>query len=274
MSETHAVPAGLRWCVGKFVYPRGASEPLHFMELKRFIIDDALDFSHLFYLRGRRLLFNEQPETDAEFARWMAATAVGPVAEALAHVHQHRDLPLVEFYPGVGLVLESLKALRGPAAARLRYTGCGPAAGRDKLCILHDRDVCPVAYADDTDAAVLASAAPALRFYNHEQSIRLDVEPAIGLERFVAAAGSTALIAARVTTASVPRWHTTVKGRALELPSLERLLGSLRAQGAWCYRFIAGHDAGFLIPDGGEPTGLLIAHTRVAPDLPKGYQAA
>lgn len=273
MSDARPIPAKLRWCVGKFVYPRGASDPLHFMELKRFIIDDAVDFSHLFYLRGRRLLFKEQPDTDADFSRWMAGTGVAPIAEALAHAHAGGDLPVQEFYPGVGLVFESLKALR--AGALPRYTGCGPEAARSKFLVLHDRDVCEAAYVSDTDAeSLLSGAMPVLRFYNHEQSIHLDEPPALALERFVAAAGKVAVVAARVTTAARAEWHTTVKGRRLELPAAAVLLASLRAQGTWHYRLIKDHDAGFLLPDGGAPTGLLIAYTGDERGVLKGYQSA
>ena len=69
-------PPRLRWCVGKFVYVRGASKPIHFMELKKFIIDDATDYSHLFYLRGLRKQNSNHEALDEDLKRWMEGTAV------------------------------------------------------------------------------------------------------------------------------------------------------------------------------------------------------
>lgn len=271
MSEA-AVPSKLRWCVGKFVYARGASEPLHFMELKRFIIDDAVDFSHLFFLRGLRLMPRSAAETDESFQRWMNATAVKPVAEALAHLLDERPgAPVLEFYPGVGLVFEYLKLLRARAGGRPpAYAGCGPAAMGRKFVALHDRDDGAPQYLDETAPM---PAAEGLAFYNHEQSIRLNEEPRIGLGDFIRAIRGPALIAARVTGAERPQRHTTVKGRRLELPSLAATLQSLRPLGCF-YRFVAGHDAGFLLPDGSAETGLLIACVGSARPALDGFKEA
>ena len=255
------IPSKLRWCVGKFVYARGAAEPMHFMALRRFIIDDAVDFSHLFFLRGLRLMPRSVPETDESFARWMNATAVKPVAEALAHLLEERaGSPVVEFYPGVGLVFEYLKLVRARAGAEPPvYYGCGPAAMGRKFVALHERDVRAPSFREEGDPGALGAAARALAFYNHEQSIRLDEEPRISLADFLSAVREPALLAVRVTAAERAQWHTTVKGRRLELPSLGATLDLCRPHGC-CYRFIAGHDAGFILPDGGAATGLLIAY--------------
>jgi hypothetical protein len=255
-----AIPARLRWCVGKFIYARGASEPLHFMELKRFIIDDAVDFSHLFFLRGLRLMPRAAAETDESFQRWMSATAVKPAAEALAYLLEERQgAPVLEFYPGVGLVFEYLKLLRARAGVRpLAYSGCGPAAAGRKFVALHDRDGGTPQYRGETDPHALAVLEGVIGFYNHEQSIRLDDEPRITLAGFIGATRGPALVAARVTAAHRSQWHTTVKGRRLELPSLAATLEQCRPLGCY-YRFVPGHDAGFLLPDGGDETGLLIA---------------
>jgi hypothetical protein len=265
-------PQKLRWCVGKFVYARGASEPLHFMELKRFIIDDAVDFSHLFFLRGLRLMPRAAAETDESFLRWMNATAVKPVAEALAHLLDERPgAPALEFYPGVGLVFEYLKLLRARDGGCLpAYTGCGPAIMGRKFVALHDRDVGAPQYHDEAGPTPVAEG---LAFYNHEQSIRLDEEPRIALGDFICAIRGPALIAARVTVAERPQPHTTVKGRRLELPSLTATLQALSPLGC-SHRFVAGHDAGFLLPDGGAETGLLIACIGSARPAPVGFKAA
>jgi hypothetical protein len=271
MSDT-AIPARLRWCVGKFIYARGASEPLHFMELKRFIIDDAVDFSHLFFLRGLRLMPRSAAETDESFQRWMSSTAVKPVAEALAHLLDERPgAPVLEFYPGVGLVFEYLKLLRARAGGNPPpYAGCGAAAMGRKFVVLHERDAGTPQYHDDANSI---PAAEGLAFYNHEQSIRLDEEPRITLDGFLGGLRGPALVAARVTAAERPQMHTTVKGRRLTLPSLPATLARCRALGC-SYRFVPGHDAGFLLPDGGADTGLLIACIGSARPALAGFKGA
>lgn len=274
MSAPNPIPDKLRWCVGKFVYARGAAEPMHFMELKRFIIDDAVDFSHLFFLRGLRLMPRSAAETDESFARWMNASAVKPVAEVLAHLlNEQPGATVTEFYPGVGLAFEYLKLLRARAGAQAPvYRGCGPAATARKFITLHERDAGTPEYQDDADPKALASVHGTLGFYNHDLSIRLDDESRVSLRDFLDAVRGSALVAARVTTAERAQWHTTVKGRRVELPSLAETLQRCQPLGC-CYRFVKGHDAGFLLPDGTE-TGLLIAYTGSRQPPLRGFQVA
>lgn len=272
-----AVPEKLRWCVGKFVYVRGAATPMHFMELKRFIIDDAVDFSHLFYLRGQRLRASGNDGVDSTLAQWMQGTAVKPVCEALVHLLSGlpRDVSVTEFYPGVGLILEYAKLLlhrqgRGDFPS---YLGCGPDSARNKFLVLHERETPALAYRSDGDArAALAEPGQRVTLYNHEQSIRLDAEPRLALADFIDAVSGPAVIAVRATTDPRDQWHTTVKGRVLQLPALNGLLEHCRRRGRWNYRFIPGHDAGFLLPDSGAANGLLIAYTADTRSPLEGYE--
>jgi hypothetical protein len=64
-----------------------------------------------------------------------------------------------------------------------------------------------------------------------------------------------------------------VKGRRLELPSLAATLEKCRPLGC-SYRFVPGHDAGFLLPDRGPETGLLIAYTGSRRPQLAGFKAA
>jgi hypothetical protein len=276
-SGARSLPEKLRWCVGKFVYVRGATTPIHFMELKRFIIDDAVDFSHLFYLRGQRLRASGKGEVDDSLAQWMQGTAVKPVGEALVHVLAGlpQDVPVTEFYPGVGLILEYAKLLlRRQGRGNLPpYLGCRPEAARNKFLVLHERETSALAYRSDADArAVLAEPGPHVALYNHEQTIRLDAEPRLAVADFIDAVNGSAVISVRTTTDPQDQWHTTVKGRVLQLPALQGLLERCGGRGRWNYRFIRDHDAGFLLPDSGAANGLLIAYTADARPPLEGYE--
>lgn len=273
------VPSALKWCVGKFVYVRGSGSPLHFMELKRFIIDDAIDYSHLFYLRALRARLDDSAYLDDALRKWMDGTAVQAVAEAVAHAGAGLGKAIVigEFSPGVGLTGEYVKLLLERDAAEglappafTRYEGYGVSAYRNRFEILHKGAGCDVAYCGEHDA--IASAQDRSRHvlvFNHNQSLRMDDPAVCALEDFLALRAGAKVIALRVSLGGTAAIHTTVKGRFVELPAQSEVLGMLRATGqAWQTRLVRGFDEGFLIPDGGEPCSLLIAYVGAGPHAP------
>jgi hypothetical protein len=271
-----AVPETLKWCVGKFVYVRGSDLPLHFMELKRFIIDDAIDYSHLFYLRALRARLGDEAYLDDALRKWMDGTAVQAVAEAVEHAATGFGDGFVvgEFSPGVGLTGEYVKLLverraaaGGAVSSVALYEGYGAPAGRNRFEVLHKDAGSSVAYFDECDAiSADAERARHVLVLNLNQSLRMDVACSCSLEEFLRLRAGAKVISMRVSTGAVSVDHTTVKGRIVTLPSMQSVVDLLRATGlAWHTRFVRGFDEGFLIPDGGEPCGLLIAYLASTP---------
>jgi hypothetical protein len=272
-SESPVIRKRLRWCVGKFVYVQGATNPMHFMELKRFIIDDAVDFSHLFYLRALRAQMPAEQQLDEALKKWMDQTAVKLLAEVVLTVLQADPAisTLAEIYPGVGLTGEYVQLLLEPracqngAAATLRltdYCGCGPESERNKLMVLHAGQSYRVSYLDETMASAVPWIDPhTLIVLNHNQSLRYDHDPFIGVEQFLAARKGPAVIAVRCTAAEQDEPHTSVKGKLIQLPSQARIIDLCRRSGGpWSYRFLKGFDEGYLLPGGRAATGLLVAY--------------
>jgi hypothetical protein len=280
------VPAALRWCVGKFAYVRGSPHPIHFMELKSFIIDDAVDYSHLFYLRGIRQRTLPHEELDQALRRWMEGTAVKPLAELVLRVLQRTGARTVEeVYPGVGLTFEYLRLLleagggrEGNAELGVAYTGVGPEASRQKLLALHADEDPPARFLTEaaygTRDSSLAPTSPTVRVYNHNQELRHRSEGAISLAEFMTrSAGGPAVLSLRVTCAVEAAARTTVKGRHVILPALGEVLATCAAsQGHWQYRFLKGFDGDFFIPDGTGETGALFAFGGAGAEPEAGFE--
>lgn len=260
----------LSWCVGKFAYVRGASQPIHFMELKSFIIDDAVDFSHLFYLRALRARMAADEQLDEALKKWMEGTAVKLLAEVVVVGMQASGAArLVELYPGVGLTAEYVQLLlerdgRRDADGRpqlAEYVGCGPDSERNKLLVLHADQPARFSYLREVDApSFLPNCSGSVAVLNQNHTVRYPHAGSIDIKAFLASYSGPAVLAIRCTGAQHDERHTSVKGRVIELPALERVLDECRRHGhGWQWRFLPAFDAGYFLPDGGGPTGLLIA---------------
>lgn len=278
-------PFRLRWCVGKFVYARGASKPLHFMELKKFIIDDATDYSHLFYLRGLRARNSGHETLDEELKRWMEGTAVKQTAEVLHHVIGQLpggEMKLVEYFPGVGLTFEYLKLLlkmdleSGAAGEKqiALFEGRGPPNLQNQFIVLQQDDDYAVQYKDESKVPVESADASVVGLFNYNQTVRYSHAPTVDLTGFLKYWKGPAVITMRVTGGPGKEIHTNVMGRAIELPPLREVVARCKDSGLhWYYRFDQGFDAGFFLPDARGPTGLFIAYTTGRPSPLKGFEA-
>jgi hypothetical protein len=246
---------------------------MHFMELKRFIIDDAVDFSQLFYLRALRAQMPAEQQLDDALRKWMESTAVKLLAEVVVTIME--AIPgiskLREMYPGVGLTGEYVqlllerRATRSPVARAVQlneYCGYGPASERNKLLVLHAGQSVQVTYLEEAEAAEAFLHDPvAVTVLNHNQSIRYDHDSRIRVENFLAAPVGPSVIAIRCTAGEEDEPHMSIKGRLVHLPSTRRILDLCRQSGGyWYFRFLKGFDAGFFLPDGTGPTGLLVAY--------------
>jgi len=278
-------PSRLRWCVGKIVYARGASRPLHFMELKKFIIDDATDYSHLFYLRGLRTRNSNQETLDEELKRWMEGTAVKQMAEVLHHVVcqlPNKEIKLVEYFPGVGLAFEYLKLLlkmdleSGLAGGKhiALFEGRGPSNLQNQFMVLQQDGDYAVQYADESKVPLESPDASTVGLFNYNQTVRYGHAPTVDVAGFLENWKGPAVITMRVTKGPEKETHTNVMGRAIQLPSLREAVARCQESGLhWYYRFNEGFDAGFFLPDVKGSTGLFIAYTAGHPSPLKGFDA-
>lgn len=272
-SGTPTLPKRLRWCVGKFVYTRGSSRPMHFMELKRFIIDDAVDFSHLFYLRALRAQMSVDQQLDEALKKWMESTAVKLLAEVVVAMMNAAAgvTRLREIFPGVGLTGEYVQLLLerrarlDPTGSDVRlceYLGYGPASERNKLLVLHAGQPFRVTFHEEAEVGEGLRADPtAVTVLNHNQSVRYNHDSIVQIERFLDGHVGQLVIAVRCTTSEQDEPHMSVKGRLIQLPSTQRIFDLCRESGGhWYFRFLKGFDAGFFLPDEAGPTGLLVAY--------------
>jgi hypothetical protein len=259
----------LRWCVGKFVYVRGSDQPLHFMELKNFIIDDAIDYSHLFYLRGLRFRSLAGGPIDDELKRWMDGTAVKPIAEVVARLvlaSPGVGHSLVEYFPGVGLTGEYVKLLlhqgqaTQPGAKSIAsYEGRGPAELKNQFLVLQAEENVDIGYFSDLKPT--ANSADAITVVNLNHSIKYGAAPDLPIEQFLASNEGPVVLALRAVSGDAGATCTTVKGRRIALPSVAETLAKLKKLGSsWKFRFIEKFDAGFFLPSPGPRTGLLLAY--------------
>lgn len=255
---------------------------MHFMELKRFIIDDAVDFSHLFYLRGLRARAMHSDGLDESLKKWMDGTAVKPLAEVVIHLIDTAPgvAGICEFYPGVGLTIEYMKLLlarrqTSGEVARPYYTAIGPENARNKFEVLHADDMISTTY-HAADRGIFASRnhAEVAWIYNHNQTIRDDCEPVVALDDFLQIVSGPAVICIRVSDTRGDHVHTSVKGREILLPAKERVITHCRtSERRWHFCYMNRFDADFFLPDPDAPTGLLIAYTGSDAEPLKGYRS-
>jgi hypothetical protein len=250
----------LNWRVGKFVYPRGGTSPLHYMPLKSFHLDDALNLALLMSMRTRRLSGSDKMVGDLDLARWMdrmAIDAIGTLAVALLRVGRADGRwSVVELAPGHGLLFESLKLAAAAEGTALDYTAVGPPAVQRPFDLLHGQDRPAYRFVADPRSA---PSEPDLLIFNHNMAVRQPLAET-AIEPLIDGPGRQKLLALRVTAGEEDRERTTVTGRRVVLPALDRVLTLLQASDHyWSYRFNERLDDDFFLPEGGPPTGLLLA---------------
>lgn len=270
----------LRWCAGRFIYPRGASQPVHFLPFKDFNVDDGVEFARLFALRALRTHLKDSPLIDEQLLAAMKETAEDLTATLGAELirslvcRKQDSVTVSEFYPGVGVLFEYLKLLLeqtdsdGTVKERLtlQYRGWGEESFRTKFNVLHENDAHQADYSleshEDSRKFLQALNHSDLVIYNHAETVRHRVEPQISLEKVVRISSVPTIIVVRVTTSDRDQKLTTVKGRVLVLPTMDRILKVCRdLDPHWSFQFIPDFDSAFFLPVAGSSTGLIVAYT-------------
>jgi len=262
----------LMWNVGKFTYQQGLDKPIHFMELKDFILNDSLDFSHLFYVRSLRVKTIESDMKDAGLMNWIEGCAFRFIAETLYDLWEHKlfDNPQVhitEISPGSGMTFEYLKYLRESKSNSfdMHYKAWGPEKYQLKFDVLHVRDDYAFDYVavehikplskevtQDTDILIV----------NHDQWLQSDEGGECDVLNCLQEVEKPTLMAVRVTIAEESEVATTVRGKEVILPSLPRVLELCGQKDSdSCYRYFSHFDKNFFLPSGGSEIGLLLLYT-------------
>jgi hypothetical protein len=95
----------------------------------------------------------------------------------------------------------------------------------------------------------------------------------VSLADFFSATRRSRLLVICVSMTEEDQVRTTVKGREVRLPALWRILEECRRTAAvWHYRAIADFDAGFFLPVGEAPVGLLLAYSAAQPPRLVGFE--
>ena len=281
----------LRWCAGRFIYPRGASQPVHFLPFKDFNVDDGVEFARLFALRALRSHMKESPLLDEQLLAAMKETAEDLTATLGAELlrslvgHENGPVTVTEFYPGAGVLFEYLKLLLErpdndgavDGSLALQYRGWGEESFRTKFNVLHDNDAHQAQYSleshEDSCELLQALHHSDLVIYNHAESVRHRVEPQISLEKVVRISSVPTIIMVRVTTGDRDQELTTVKGRVLVIPPIDRVLKVCREfDPHWLFKFVPDFDSDFFLPGSGPPTGLVLGYTARKPLPIQGFE--
>ena len=272
-------PKVLNWCVGKFIFQRGARDPLHFTPMQDFLIEEAVDNYYFLLLRTLRRRGHSVELPHTEDPEWIRRTGVKLLSKLVNQVMSRdsiEDHPfkIAEFNPGVGLVYEALKLMSAANSAHKRhtdiqYTGVGAASFANKFRVFHAEGRAPDYVCDDS-----ASPNSMMRqivesndvlIYNHNQAVRQRASYRIKFEDFLtglslADPNKQIVIAVRALLGCRAEVRTGVNGnrhRLLPLTDILSMLGNLG--NTWRYQVIDEFDDKFFLP-GSHKSGLLLAY--------------
>ena len=257
----------LRWRAGRFVSPRGHSDPIHFMEQKDYAIDDGGDFAELLTARALRAAREGAPDPNAAdqgFASWAKGLERHLVARAIDALAGDGPAEVIDVGGGVAVQYEFLKYLRESRGARpVDYTVVGDEDSGLKVSVLHDAENGVARYEVGEWPVHLPS--DAVLVVNQSEAVRHRRGPVPDPSVAPGHPGPVCLVVRALDT-ETPETRMTVKGRVVTLPSLAALLAACaQAGGDWLERWDPGHDTGFFLPEpDGAPAGLWIAVRGVA----------
>lgn len=268
----------LRWCVGKFVYPKGGSSPVHYMPLKDFHLQSALDLSLLMSLRAKRTSEGRLAVGDSDIADWLDRTAVEKLVDVtmahLAAVEAASPVIIREICPGVGLTFESLKlrlSKRG-ATDSMHYVAVGDENGRERFNILHGDDIVSFDYVPGPVNDARAESAVTL--LNHNQAVREGSSESLDLETQFGSISGPIVGAIRAVGGDSDVSATSVRGDVVTLPSVDRLLGVCREDAMpWACKVIEDFDSDFFLPTAGGRSCLVLVYRGLADLGSKGFEA-
>ena len=268
----------LKWCVGKFVYPKGGSSPVHYMPLKDFHLQSALDLSLLMSLRAKRTSEGRLVVGDSDIADWLDRTAVEILVDMtmahLAAVETAKPATIREVCPGVGLTFESLKLRlsQNGAADSMHYVAVGDESGRERFNLLHSDDIVSFDYVpgpvDD------GRAESAVTLLNHNQAVREGSSEYLDLDMQLKSISGPIVGAIRAVGGDTDVSATSVRGDVVTLPSVDRLLAMCREDAMpWVCKVVEDFDSNFFLPMEGGRSCLVLVYRGSADLGAKGFDA-
>lgn len=273
--ENHTSPSNLGRIVGRFVWIRGHTTPVHFMPLKEFHLDVALDASVIVALRTRRKTGVSELLDMIDIGNWMNRLAIDDLVRAVS--------PVLSLAPGrtvyeigsvAGTLFEALKATRPEGLDVERYYGCGPKFAAHRFQVFHETDECECGWVDsDTVTERLAADPDAVLIVNHNQAIRHGHCAELDLLELVRRHQGPTVMALRMTPGDKGGQRVTVNGHVVTVPAQTEVLSSLTATGRnWGVRITHSFDPGLFIPDEYAPSGLILAVAAENLPVPTGFR--
>lgn len=272
-------PKVLNWCVGKFIFPRGARDPIHFTPMQDFLIEEAVDNYYFLLLRTLRRRGHSVELPHTEDPEWIRRTGVKLLSKLVSQIMSRGSIgdhpfKIAEFNPGVGLVYEALKLMSAANSAHKRhtniqYTGVGAASFANKFRVFHAEGLAPDYLCDDSASpnSIMRQIVESndLLIYNHNQAVRQRATYRIKFEDFLTGLNSTdsnkqIVIAVRALLGGGSEVRTGVNGNRHGLLPLTDILSILKNLGdTWRYQFLDEFDDNFFLP-GSRKSGLLLAY--------------
>lgn len=251
---------------------------MHYMPLKDFHLQSALDLSLLMSLRAKRTSEGRLVVGDSDVADWLDRTAVEKLVDTtmahLAAVETTRPVTIREVCPGVGLTFESLKLRlsQNGAAESIHYIAVGDENGRERFCLLHGDDIVSFDYVQGPVNDFRGESAVTL--LNHNQAIREGSSESLNLEMQFRSIAGPIIGAFRAVGGDTDVSATSVRGDVVTLPGIDRLRGVWQEDAmSWAYKVIEDFDSNFFLPMAGGRSCLVLAYRGSADLGPKGFES-
>lgn len=259
--------------VGRFVWIRGNSIPAHFMPLKDFHLDVALDASVIVALRTLRSTGSRELVNVMDISEWISKLAIEQLTSTIKYVFSSGfNGNVYEVGSVSGALFESLK-VEGVLNQGKMYYGCGHPTGAHRFMEFHKSDSHKCGWIDEVDVKERISEDPnSLLILNHNQAIRHGHCQAIDIFDLAINHKGPVIFALRWDDSEVSGQRVTVNGHVAHIPNKAEILSRLALGGkSWRVLNSRNFDTDFFIPDGREKAQLLIGVGAEGVDLPSKY---
>ena len=223
----------LGWSVGRFVYQRGSSAPLHFMELQDFHVDSAQGMVETIVLRAiRTRLQSDLPAgkffEDTKDTSWNHIAARIAAKIIMPDFQAGQLVRIVEIHSGIGVLFEALKLNLEHEGLQvfLDHIGIGTDEYRRQYEYIQSLDEHASRYLEEAereDEIVRLCQRADLVVFNGAEALTHRGTQSIDLARIVAAMPKRLLVTSWVASNENETNRTTIKRRNVQLPIVSEL---------------------------------------------------